>query len=73
MKTTYDREQMIPFTDDFIFGMVMQNEEVCSGVLNMILPEGGFDTQAAHRKKFRRILKRFMRISTTRNVRRANL
>lgn len=43
MRSTYDENQLIPFTDDFIFGMVMQNEEVCSGVLNLILPEGGFD------------------------------
>ena len=41
-KNTEFEETMWPFTDDFIFMMVMQDANVCSGFLKMVLPEEDF-------------------------------
>lgn len=36
--TTQDNT-MLPFTNDFIFSLVMRNPEICKGILERILPE----------------------------------
>ena len=42
-KNVIDAETMWPFTDDFIFMMVMQDAKVCSDFLKMVLPEEDFE------------------------------
>ena len=40
---TIDNDKMWPFTDDFIFMMVMQSAGICRDFLRMILPEEDFE------------------------------
>ena len=35
-------DKFLPFTDDFIFSLVMQDPEICRELLNRILPEEEF-------------------------------
>ena len=37
-----DYEGKIPFTDDIMFSLVMRDEEICRGILEMILPDEEF-------------------------------
>ena len=34
-----DKYDLIPFTDDFTFSLVMRDPEICRDFLNLILPE----------------------------------
>ena len=36
------KTDLLPFTNDFIFSMVMQNPEICKGLLDRILPDEDF-------------------------------
>ena len=40
--TSTDRKNMLPFTHDFIFGMVMRDPEVCREFLRTVLPKENF-------------------------------
>ena len=39
---TLSNDTLLPFTDDFIFSLVMRNPEICKGLLERILPDEKF-------------------------------
>jgi len=43
---TLTNDPLLPFTDDFIFSLVMRNPEICKGLLERILPDEDFSNIA---------------------------
>ena len=37
-KKAQDKEEFRPFTNDFVFAMVMRDPEICKGIVKLLLP-----------------------------------